>query len=309
MEQRKIILDCDPGHDDAVAIMLLGHNKAFNLLGITTVSGNQILSKVTKNADNLDKFLDINAGVYKGADNPLIRKKIICAEIHGESGLDGFEFPKYNYEEKNISAAQFIIDTLKKNDKVTLITTGPLTNVALALLFEPSIKKHIQEIIIMGGSYSDGNITPAAEFNILCDPEAAHIIFSSSLPIKMIGLDVTRRVIVDQKVIDRFKNLDNECGKLFVDLMQVFYDNQKKYFSIEGAPLHDPVTVISLMNSEVVKFKSMNVKIDINHGDSYGRTNCDRFNLSDDEKNVQVAVDIDEKLYFDTIYNHLKNNY
>lgn len=307
MNKRNIILDCDPGHDDAIAIVLAGHNEKINLLGISVESGNQTLEKTAKNALNLASFLNLNVPVCKGLDTPIIRDKVICEQIHGESGLDGFTFPKPSYDFDSRNGVNFIIDTIKKYDDVTIVATGPLTNVAMAIRMEPLIKSRVKEIIIMGGSIDHGNTSPAAEFNIMCDPEAAYIVFNSSITVKMIGLNVTRKVLVYPEIIARMKEINNKVSEMFVDLMKVFNENQRKTFGIVAGPLHDPATIVSLIDESVIKYQKMNVQIDISHGPSYGRTNCDVFDYLHKEKNAYVAVDIDVDKYWDIIYQGIKN--
>lgn len=299
---RNIILDCDPGHDDAVAIILAGNKKYFNLLGITTESGNQTIEKTTKNAINLVNFLKLDVPIAMGSSEPLVREKIICPEIHGETGLDGYNFPTYDYKISNLSAAELIIDLTSKFDKVTIIATGAITNVALALKMKPEIKKHIEQIIFMGGSIDNGNVSPAAEFNVLCDPEATHIVIQSGLPVKMVGLNVTRKVLCSKEVVTRMAAINNNVSDLFVKLMEVFNANQAKTFAnYVGGPLHDPVTIASLIDESLVTWKECNVEIDLSHGSSYGRTNCDIFDYLKKPHNCKVAIDIDVNKFWDIV--------
>ena len=303
--RRKIILDCDPGHDDAIAIMLAGINPQIELLGISVTSGNQTIEKTARNAFNVARYLDINCPIAVGNGFPIVREREICEAIHGESGLDGFTFPEYKYEYDSRDAVNFIIDLCLAHEKVTVVTTGPMTNLALALRVNPLIKEHIEEIIFMGGSTTNGNVTPAAEFNILCDPEAAYIVLKSGIPTKMVGLNVTRKVMVIPEAIERMDKINNKASKLFVDLMRVFSANQMKTFKSYG-PLHDPVTIVSLIDNECVKYQDMNVEIDISHGTSYGRTNCDGYDYQKKEHNCQVAVDIDVNKFWDIIEDNIK---
>jgi ribosylpyrimidine nucleosidase len=307
MQKRKIILDCDPGHDDAIAIMLAGHHPQIDLLGITVECGNQTLIKTGFNALNLCQYLDIDAPVCLGASEPLIKEIEICPAIHGESGLDGFDFPPLKKEFDYRHAVTFIIETvLNSKDKVTLVTTGPMTNLALALKLNPKISENIEEVVLMGGAYTNGNVTPAAEFNIFCDPEAAQIVFSSGLRIKMFGLDVTRRVSVLPEVVQRMAKIDNKASLLFTKLMKVFNENQKRVFNLEGGPLHDPVTVAYLINPEIAELKHVHCEIDISHGVSYGRTNCDIYDYQKLVKNTFVAIDINVDKYWDIIEEGIK---
>ncbi len=303
-----IILDCDPGHDDAVAIILAGQKKYFNVLGITTTSGNQTIEKTSRNALSIVEYLDLDIPVAKGASEPLIREVEVCEAIHGESGLDGFEFKPLKRSFDSRHAINFIIDTLlNSKEKVTLVATGPLTNFALALKLNPSIRNKIDRIILMGGSYQMGNVSPASEFNILCDPEAAFIVVNSKLPIYMITLDVTRKVLCYNSYIEQIAKINNKASHLFVNLMQVFNKNQKEVFGYDGAPLHDPVTIASLIDENLVTFKHVNTEIDLSHGCSYGRTNCDIFDYLKKEKNTYVSIDINVEMFFKIIEEAIKS--
>lgn len=307
MNRRKIILDCDPGHDDAIAIMLAGKHPKIDLLGVTVVSGNQTLEKTGLNALNICQYLDIDVPVCLGASEPLIKDVEVCYEIHGETGLDGFDFPELSISFDNRLAAQFIIDILTSTeDKVTMVTTGPMTNLALALKLNPKIKDSIEEVVLMGGSYQNGNVTPAAEFNIYSDPEAAYIVFNSGLTVRMFGLDVTRKVLVLPDVIDRMSKINNKASKLFCDLMKVFNENQKRVFGFEGGPLHDPLPLVYLVQPEVVHLEYVSCVIDISRGSSYGRTNCDIFDYLKLPKNAYVATKVNVEMYWDIIESVIK---
>lgn len=306
MEKRKIILDCDPGHDDAVAIMMAGSYHGFELLGITVEAGNQTIEKTVRNTLNLVQYLGLDVPVAAGKGIPLKRTPMNCAEIHGESGLDGFTFPELKIEADKRDAVELIYDLLKANDHVTLVPTGPLTNIAKVILEHKDVISHIDEIVLMGGSIGHGNVTPAAEFNIVCDPEAADVVFSSGIKVKMLGLDVTRKVLVLPEIIEKMRRIHNKISDLFVALMVEFNKNQKKIFGFDGGPLHDPATIVSLINDDVIKFQYMNVVIDVTGGPSYGRTNCDQFNYLHQTPNAWVAVDVDVEKYWDEIENGLR---
>lgn len=293
MEKKKIILDCDPGHDDAIAILLAGFSPKIHLLGISVASGNQTIEKTARNTLNICRYFNIDVPIAVGCSRPLVALPMICSQIHGESGLDGFDFPVYEQKFDSRHGAQLIIDLLKQNEDVTVVTTGPMTNLALALRLAPEIIPHIHEIIFMGGSVDNGNVSPAAEFNILVDPEAAHIVLHSGIPTKMVGLNVTRKVLVTDEIINKASLLNTKASVFFTKLMRVFLDNQRKIFQVKGAPLHDPVTIASIIDESLVKFQDMNVEIDISHGSSYGRTNCDVFNYLHAPQNCQVAMDVD----------------
>ena len=303
-----IIFDCDPGHDDAIAILLLGYLKNVNILGITTESGNQTINKTTKNAINVVNYLGLGYKIYKGNNKPLVRRKVTCPRIHGKTGLDGFDFPKYKQKCENIDAVTFIINTLKNTkEKITIITTGPMTNIGCAIKKAPEIKNNIEKIILMGGSIGAGNVTPAAEFNINCDPEAASICFKSKLPIYMIGLDVTRRVLVTDKYVEHISKINNKASIMFEALMKTFIKNQKEVFNLDGGPLHDPVTIAYLINNDLLHFEYVNTTIDTHKGDSYGRTNCDIPDYLKKPKNSYVATNIDVDMFFKIIEDAIKS--
>lgn len=304
---RNIILDCDPGHDDAIAILLAGQKNYFNLLGITTESGNQTIEKTTKNALNLVNFFKLDVPVAMGEGEPLVREKQICEEIHGKTGLDGYTFEPHNLKPVSINAAELIVELTSKHEHVTIVATGAITNVALALKFKPEIKKHIDEIIFMGGSIHNGNVSPAAEFNVLCDPEATHIVLNSGIPTKMVGLNVTRKVLCSKEIVERMAKINNNTSDLFVKLMNVFNANQAKTFNnFVGGPLHDPVTIASLIDDKLVNWQRMNVTIDLSHGPSYGRTNCDIYDYLKLPHNCDVAMDIDVNRFWDIVEDGIK---
>ncbi|QWC00241.1 nucleoside hydrolase [Mycoplasmatota bacterium] len=305
--KRKVLLDCDPGHDDAIALLLAAYHKDIELLGVSVVSGNQTLEKTGLNTLNLCQYLNIDVPVSLGSSRPIIKEEEVCEVIHGESGLDGVDFPELNMQYDSRKAVDLIIDILMESkEKVSVVTTGPMTNLALAIRLEPKIMNHIEEVVLMGGSYTNGNVSPAAEFNIFTDPEAAHIVFNSSLKVTMIGLDVTRKVLVLPEIVDRMEKINNHASKLFVDLMKVFNENQRKVFGFPGGPLHDPVTIAYLINPDILTIEHMHCSIDISHGPSYGRTNCDVFDYNHLEKNTYVATDIKVDMFWDLIEKTMK---
>ncbi len=307
MKKRKILLDCDPGHDDAIAIMLAGRHPGLELMGITVEAGNQTLEKTGRNALNVVQYLDLDVEVALGSSRPLVRELQIAEDIHGESGLDGFEFPDLERDFSDKHAVTFLIDILRQSEeKITIVTTGPMTNVALAMRLEPKIIENIEEVVLMGGSYGYGNVSPAAEFNILVDPEAAHIVFTSGLKVSMMGLDVTRKVLALPSVVKRMEAIGNKASRMFADLMNAFNENQRKVYGFEGGPLHDPVTIAYLVAPDMLTMKHVHCDIDLSHGVSYGRTNCDVFDYLKQEKNAYVATDIDAERFWELIEQGLK---
>ena len=308
MEKTKIILDCDPGHDDAVAILLAGKNEAIDLLGITVVAGNQTLEKTVCNALRVTQWLGIDVPVYGGCGRPIVREKVIAGDIHGESGLDGPVFPPLDRDAQPMHAVEFMVRTLMASDgDITVVTTGPMTNLAMALRMEPRIAGKIRRIVLMGGSYQNGNVTPAAEFNVFADAEAAHICFTSGCPITMVGLDVTRKALCYPTIVERMARVNNRASKLFCDLMGHFCRTQKEVFGWEGGPLHDPITVAWLIDPSVLTLKPMNARIELRSESSYGRTNCDCFGYLQLPATADVAVDIDVEKFWDMVEQGLRN--
>ena len=302
MNKQKIIIDCDPGHDDAIALLVAYYSEQLDLVGVSTCAGNQTIDKTSKNADNLLRFFNSELKVARGETDPIKRKVKTCPEIHGESGLDGYVFPLYASSYDTRPAYQFIIDVVKVNKDIIVVTTGPMTNLALAISMCPEITKNIKEIVLMGGSTTKGNITPEAEFNILVDPEAADICFKSGVSLRMLGLNVTRKILVTDQVISEASKINTKGSDLFVKLMKVFNENQRKFFGLEYGPLHDPATIVSLVNAKAFEFEPMHVEIDTSESKYLGKTRCDK------EKpfNCQVAVSVDLNEYWSVIYESLR---
>ena len=300
MAKRKVIIDTDPGYDDACAIALASITDKFEILGITTIAGNQTIENVTKNALNLKSYLNMKCPVAKGMSGPLL-KKLTVGKVHGETGLDNIKFTENKEEQDKRNAVQFIIDICLQNDKITLITIGPLTNIALAIKLEPKIKEHIELISIMGGSIGCGNVTPAAEYNIYADPDSAYIVFSSGIPLKMNGLDVTNLTVPNEEIMERFSKINTKSSKLFIDCMKnlTFYMN--KFFGKKVGSMHDSVAVLTLIDESIVKYRKAVVEVDISRGNSYGRTNCNIYDPKAQESNIEVAVEIDIKKFWDVI--------
>lgn len=303
----KIILDCDPGHDDAVAILLAAKAPNIDLLGITVVAGNQTLDNTQRNALNIVQCCDIDVPVYAGCGQPMIREKITAGDIHGKTGLDGPVFEPLTRELEPEHAVNFIIRTIMASDEpITMVTTGPMTNLGMAMRMEPRIVDKIERIVLMGGAYTNGNVTPAAEFNIIADADAAHVCFSAGRPITMVGLDVTRKALCYPSIVERMGKIGNKASKLFVDLMGHFCKSQKEVFGWEGGPLHDPITIAYLIDPSVITTKPMHAEIDIRSEQSYGRTNCDYFGYMKKAPTADVAIDIDVEKFWNIIEEGLR---
>jgi len=302
MEKRKIIIDCDPGHDDAVAIMMAGRHPCLDLLGITVVAGNQTLEKTANNALNICQHLDLDVPVYAGMSLPMVRNQIIADDHHGESGLDGPVFEPLTTEIKSEHAVNYIIDTLLDSDgDITLVPTGPLSNIAMAMRLEPKIIPKIREIVLMGGAYQLGNVTPAAEFNILADAEAAHVVFSSEAPVVMMGLDITNQVQCTRETVARMDKLGNKASRLFADMMDFFIKSQQRIFGFSGGPLHDPTCIAWLIDPSCIELKEMYTEVEIRSEKCYGRTICDYFGVTGNKPNTKVAVSIDQDKFWSIV--------
>lgn len=306
-EKTKIILDCDPGHDDAVALMAAGRNPGLELLAVTVVAGNQTIEKTVRNALNLVQYLKLDVPVYAGCPLPMVRSRKVAGDIHGQSGLDGPVFPPLEREVEPEHAVNYLVRTLMASEgDITVVTTGPMTNLAMALRMEPRIAGKIRRIVLMGGSVGYGNVTPAAEFNMWADGDAAYICFTCGCPVTMVGLDVTRKVLCYPQIVERMRGIGNRASDLFCQLMDHYCRAQKEVFGFEGGPLHDPVTIASLIDPELLTLQGMNVQIDIRGQQSYGRTNCDSFDYLHLPHTADVAVDIQVERFWDIIETELR---
>ncbi|CAM4229520.1 nucleoside hydrolase [Lacicoccus alkaliphilus] len=296
---RNVILDCDPGHDDAISIIIGASKRSeLNILGITTVAGNVEVDKNTRNALQVCEMLNLDVPVVEGAVRPLVRESEVAPEIHGDTGLDG---PVLSPPEKKKSpghAVDFIIGEVRKSDeKVTLVPTGPLTNIALALIKDPSIKDNIDEIVLMGGG-TFGNWTPAAEFNIYVDAEAAKVVYESGVPVTMFGLDVTHQVIADEAVISRVAEIDNDIAGFVKELLIFFAETYKNHFGFPGGPIHDACTTMYLLDPEMFTFEDVNVTIETKGEATYGMTVVDLLKTTGKAENVKFATGVDEETFW-----------
>lgn len=251
----KMILDCDPGHDDAIAILLALGSPQIDLLGITTIGGNHSLEKVTFNARAVCELAGRpEVPVHAGCMKPLVRKAIDAAYIHGETGLDGVELPEPSRPQAEQHAVAWLIETVMSHEPgtVTLVATGPLTNVAVAARMEPRIVGRLKEIVLMGGAYGVGNATPVAEFNILCDPEAAHIVFNERWPLTMIGLDVTHRALCTPDVQRSLGLANPGLADAVNGLMDFFRSTYQDQEAFPDPPTHDPCAVAYVIDPTLV---------------------------------------------------------
>ncbi|WP_424950253.1 nucleoside hydrolase [Deinococcus sp.] len=291
---RPVILDGDPGHDDAVNILLSHASPELEVLGVTTTFGNVGLDKTTRNALTTLALIGSQTPVYAGADRPLLVPRLSAESVHGQTGLDGPLLPSATREAEILHAALFIIREVRvRPGEVTLLPTGPLTNLALALRLAPDIAPQVRQIIWMGGSLDVGNWTPAAEFNALCDPHAAQIVFSSGVPITMFGLNATHQAVATPERIAPIRALGTTVGEVVAGLLEFFAEHHRERYGWEGGPLHDPLTCAYLLAPELFGTQPMYVEVDISGGPSSGRTNCDLWNLTGRAPNAEVVMTVD----------------
>lgn len=303
-----MILDCDTGHDDAIALMVASKHPDIELLGVTVVAGNSTLDKTLPNTLHVVQHLGLDVPVYGGMAKPIVKAQEVADDVHGKSGLDGPVFDELKIKAQDEHAVNYLIRTLMESDgDITLVPVGPLTNIAMAMLMEPEIVKKIRRIVLMGGAVGIGNSTPSAEFNIYVDPEAAHIVFSSGVEIAMMPLDLTNTALADEKVIERMANIGNKAGQLFADIMS-FTLHSQAVNGLSAGPVHDVTAVTYLVAPELYETKKMHVDIDLSKGPSYGRTVCDindRFHL---DKNVTVGLKIDLERFWDLVEDVLRRH-
>ena len=301
MPKQKVILDCDVGHDDAIAIMVAAGNENIDLLGITCVAGNARLENTLPNTLNVCQYLGLDVPVYAGMSLPLVREQTIPDDVHGKSRLDGPVFEECTYKAQEEHAVSYIIRTLMESDgDICLVPVGPLTNIAMAMRLEPRIIPKIKRISLMGGAYGLGNSTPAAEFNIYADPEAAHIVFSSGVPINMMGLDLTNQVLATPAIIERMASIGNKAGKLFKDIMS-FTLHSQAVNGLEAGPVHDVTAMVYLINPDLFEMKEMYVEIDLSKGLCYGRTVCDATGRTGKKPNALVGCNTKLEEFWDLV--------
>jgi inosine-uridine nucleoside N-ribohydrolase len=293
MTPTPIILDCDPGHDDAIAILLAVASPELELRAVTTVSGNQTLDKTTANALRVLELAGrTDIPVYAGADAPFLRQRDVAAHVHGESGLDGPDLPKPSQQAQEQHAVEFLARQYQSKDKPVLVATGPLTNVGLLFATHPDARP--DRIVLMGGSIGEGNRTPAAEFNIWADPEAAQRVFGEGLDTTMVGLDVTHRALIKDEHTEQMRDA-GRIAKVVAELMD-FYAlfHKRRYPDLDGSPMHDPVCIAHLVDPTLMDVREAFIEVDCTTGPSWGRTNVDwRGREHFGAPNAKVGLDID----------------
>ncbi len=289
-----IIIDCDPGHDDAIALLLALASPELELLGVTTVAGNQTLEKTTKNALRVLELVGRgDTPVAAGAGRPLVRDLKVAEWIHGETGMDGPTLTEPRAAADPRHAIDLIADLVEsQSEPVTLVPVGPLTNIALLLARYPELESRLGPVIVMGGAVGLGNVTPAGEFNIWQDPEAARRVFQSELDVTMIGLDVTHHALLGSSEADELRGA-GAPGKFVAELLDFFASRNADTYALRGAPIHDAVAVTHIVRDDLVSTEHLYVDVDCSWGPSRGRTNADRWARGDEPPNAHVGLEID----------------
>ena len=297
-----ILIDCDPGHDDAIAILLALASPEVELVGVTTVSGNQTLEKTTANAiRTLELVGRADVPVAAGADRPLVRERFVAAYVHGETGLDGPTLEPPRADPVAQHAADFLADRVAGT---TLVPTGPLTNVALMLALHPEARP--ERIVLMGGAIAEGNVTPAAEFNIWADPEAARRVFESGIDLTMIGLDVTHRALMTRAHAETLRAAGT-AGAFVAELYDFFSIFHRETYGSEDSPIHDAAAVAHLLHEGLVETKRCHVDVDCSWELGRGRTYVDLWGRTGKEPNVNVGVGIDSDAFFELLLDRISS--
>ena len=302
MSRRKIIIDTDPGQDDAVALLLAIASPELDLLGVTVVAGNVPLALTEVNARKICELAGRpDLPVYAGCAAPLSRPLVTAEHVHGKTGLDGADLPEPTMKLQDAHAVDFIIETLRAADpdEITLCPLGPLTNIAAALTRAPEIAGKIAEIVLMGGGYFEqGNITPSAEFNIFVDPEAAKIVFGAGVKLTVIPLDCTHKALTDRARVDAFRALGTPVGEAVAGLTDFFERFDKEKYGSAGAPLHDPCVIAYLLQPDLFQGRFINIEIETASPLTLGATVADWWRVTDRAPNAMFMRDIDDERFF-----------
>lgn len=308
---KKIILDCDPGHDDALALTMAVASPKIDLLAVTTSAGNQTPDKTLNNAMRMLTLLHReDIPVAQGNQTPLVKPLETAPEVHGKTGLDGANLPDPDFQVQTIPAIDLIAKVLREsNEKVTLVVTGPMTNAALFFRVYPDLaREKIDQIVFMGGAMGLGNWRPSVEFNIFVDPEAAKIVMNFGIPLVMAPLNVTHQAQIMKEEIEQIGEIANPVGKAFYGLLNFFeqyHENPK--WGFKGAPLHDSCTIAWLIDPTMFKSDKMNVDVETQGELTRGETVCDYYTLTDKPKNTEVLLGVDREKFIDLIMASIKS--
>lgn len=304
MHPRRIILDCDPGHDDALALLLAHGSPAVELVAVTTVSGNQTLEKVTANARAVAAIAGMtDVPIAAGMHRPLVREAEPAPSIHGDSGLDGPALPRDRPALDPRHAVDLIIEEVMTAPagSITLVPVGPLTNIAMAVRREPRLVDRVRDVVLMGGGVRGGNWTAAAEFNILVDPEAAHIVFGAGWPVTMVGLDVTHQALATEAVVERFRALDSAPGRFAVELLDFFAASYRDAQGFDSPPVHDPVAVAAVIDPSILTLVRAPLSVELHGEHTLGMTVADLRTPAPASCPTSVATGIDVERFWDVV--------
>lgn len=302
-----VIIDCDPGLDDVVALLMACANEKLDIKAVTVVAGNQVLERVGENALRVLSLAGKDVPVGFGFSKPIIRDLVTAGEVHGKDGIYGVKLPEPTIKPSELHAIDLIAKVLRESDeKVTLIPMGPLTNIAMFLLKYPELKDKIERISLMGGAIDGGNKTPVAEFNIYVDPEAADIVFKSGIPIMMAGLDITHKANVHPEDIERIKSIDNEVAHLMAEMLEKLSIYHREQEGFNGCHLHDPVAVLYVSNPEIITTMPMHIDIELEGKYTRGATVGHREPRFNTNPNADVGLDIDREAFVEEIIKAIK---
>jgi len=305
---RKIILDCDPGHDDAIAMLLAHGSPAIELLAVTTVAGNQTLDKVTRNALAVAEIAGIHVPIAAGCARPLVREIEVAPSIHGDSGMDGPQLPPPSRQVDPRHAVDLIIELVMSHPPgdITLVPTGALSNIALAVRKEPRIASRVREVVLMGGGYHTGNWSAVAEFNIKIDPEAAHIVFNTPWPLTMVGLDLTHQALATPQVLARIAALDTSPARFVQELLLFFGESYRREQGFECPPVHDPCAVAYVIDPQVMTVRKAPLNVELTGTLTLGMTVADFRSPAAADCLTQVAVQLDHGYFWQMVEDALR---
>lgn len=310
MARKTIIIDCDPGQDDAVMLLLaFAARDELDIKGITTVAGNVPLAKTQRNARIICELGGVSdIPVFAGCERPMMRHLVTAEEVHGGEGIDGTDIYDPNLTLQTQHAVDYIVGTLMAadDDSITLVPTGPLTNIAMAIVREPRILPKIREIVLMGGAMREGgNTTPAAEFNIYVDPHAADIVFRCGRPLIVMPLDVTHQVVTTAKRTAAFGALGNKVGKSVQAMMEFYNRFDEEKYGTDGGPLHDPCTIAYLLDPTLFHGKSVNVTVETQSELTMGATVTDYWDVTDRAANALWVHGVNADAFFELLNDRL----
>lgn len=302
-----VLVDCDPGHDDALALLLAHASPAIDLLAITTVAGNQTLDMTTQNARLLAGAVGIGVPIAAGCDRPMLRRLETAAAVHGQTGMDGHVFlnPPAPLDPRH--GVDVIVETALEVDGLAIVAIGPLTNIAVALRLRPAIATRIRQISLMAGAWGLGNHTPAAEFNAYVDPEAAKVVLESGIPIRMAGVELTRQAAITDTIMQRIAGVSTVASAIAVDLLTFYRQRFQLRHGYDAAPVYDPCAVAWLIDETLISGRRMHVSVETSSEDTRGRTICDVEGVLGLSPNALVGMDLDTPRFWDLLMDALSS--